>query len=168
MENDPPLTKRVDRCRGIEEIDGVKRGVTYGVSKPIMLGEEGATAGNRLMPSPRRHKIKGLSKLGESSSNMRQSVRINARIPQAGVPTHHRDGTPSDSISDRDFINCNSRLCEPGNLVEPPKLWEIGKQVGLICRGDEEEVVKEYLCLEERDLEIMQSYEEGKKNDHLC
>jgi len=40
--------------------------------------------------------------------------------------------------------------------------------VGLICRRDEDEVVKEYMSLEERDLEFLQSYKEGKKKNHLC
>jgi len=51
--------------------------------------------------------------------------------------------------------------------VEPSKLWEVGKQVGLICQGDEEKVVKEYLCLEERDSEVLKNYEEGKKTGQL-
>jgi len=127
MENDPLLMERVDGCLGMEEFDEVIRGITYGIPKPIVLGEEGASAGSRLMLSPRRHKFKGLSELGDFSSNLRRSVRINAHIAQVGVSTHHRHGTSSDSISDGDFINCNSRHCEPGNMVDPPKLWEIGK-----------------------------------------
>jgi len=52
--------------------------------------------------------------------------------------------------------------------VESSKLWEIGKQSGIICRWDEEEVVKEYDCMEERDVQVMEKYEEGKKKEHLC
>ena len=74
----------------------------------------------------------------------------------------------ADSISDGDFINCNLRLCEPRNSMEASRLWEVGKQIGIACRKDEEEVVKEYQCLEERDLEIMKSFEEGEEVSHLC
>jgi len=44
----------------------------------------------------------------------------------------------------------------------------MGLQAGLRCQGDEEEVVKEYHSLEERDSEFMKKYDEGKKDGHLC
>jgi len=112
--------------------------------------------------------IEGLSEVGASTSNPRRSVRINARVTKAGASSNHRHGMSSMSISDGDFVNCNTRNCDPGNMVDPPKLWEIGKQAGLYCTKDEDEVVKEYMCLEERDLEFLQSYEEGKKKDQSC
>jgi len=52
-------------------------------------------------------------------------------------------------------------------LVEPYKLWEVSRQAGITCCGDEQKVVKKYICLEERDLEIMKSAEEGKKDGLL-
>lgn len=52
--------------------------------------------------------------------------------------------------------------------MTPCKLWEINRKAGTICRGDEQEVVKEYICLEERDLEIMKSAEAGKKKGLPC
>ena len=94
-------------------------------------------------------------------------MRLTSRLSQAGASSHFRDGMCSNSISDGDFMNCNLHFCEPSNSVEPSKLWEIGKQVGLICQGDEEKVVKEYLCLEERDSEVLKNYEEGKKTGQL-
>jgi len=33
-------------------------------------------------------------------------------------------------------------------------LWEIGKTSGIFCHGFEEEVVQEYVCMEERDTEV--------------
>jgi len=52
----------------------------------------------------------------------------------------YKDGMSS--ISDRDINNCNIRL-RPNRLIGgPSNLWGIGKQAGLICRTDEEEVVK--------------------------
>jgi len=90
------------------------------------------------------------------------------RRSQSEGPSYHKVGTSSNSLSDGDFLNCNLRLCEPRISVESSKLWEIGKQSGIICRWDEEEVVKEYDCMEERDVQVMENYEEGKKKDHLC
>jgi len=95
-------------------------------------------------------------------------VRLSARFPQIGTSPYLRDGRCSASNSDGDINNCNLQYCDPGNMVEPSKLWEIGKQAGITYRGDEEEVVKEYLCLEERDFEIMKCSEEGNKNGLLC
>jgi len=67
-------------------------------------------------------------------------------------------------ISDRDINNCNTRLSASRILVEPSNLWEIGKQVGLTYRREEEEVVKEYVFMEERDSEVVNCSKEGNKN----
>jgi len=161
MEIESPLKERVDECH-TEEFDEALKGVMVGGLKPIAFGEEGAAAGSNLMLSPRWRMIEGLSEVGASTSNPRRSVRINARITKAGASSNHRHGMSSVSISDGDFVNCNTRNCDP------PKLWEIGKQAGLYCTKDEDEVVKEYMCLEERDLVFLQSYEEGKQKDQSC
>jgi len=148
--------------RGRHEFDGGE-----GMPIPTERGEEGVFSDNRIMLSPRRNKIKGLFDLGDSPPLPRRSVRINARTNQAGASSHLLQGKSAEPISDGDFINCNFRLCETGNEVDSPKLWEVGKKVGLICRKDEVEVVKEYTCLEERDLEFLQRHEEGKNLAHL-
>ena len=70
----------------------------------------------------------------------------------------------SNSISDRDINNCNIRWRPNRNLKEPSNLKGIGKQAGLTCHGNEKEVVKEYVCMEERDLEYVKGSKEGKKN----
>ena len=31
-------------------------------------------------------------------------------------------------------------------------LWDIGKTSGIFCHGIEEEVIQEYMCMEERDM----------------
>jgi len=79
----------------------------------------------------------------------------------------NRDGMSNASISDKDIINCNSRLYAPYNMAESSYLWAIGKQIGLYCRGDEEEVVKEYDSMEVRDSEVMNNRKEGKVNGVL-
>jgi len=73
----------------------------------------------------------------------------------------------STTISDGDIANCNVRWRDSELLVEPSKLWGISRQAGITCRRDELEVVKEYICLEERDLEIMKNVEESKKDGLL-
>ena len=74
---------------------------------------------------------------------------------------------PVVSLSDGDIDNCNLRLRESDSLEEPVKLWEISRKVGITCRKDEQEVVQEYSCLEERDLKTMRCVEEGKKGGLL-
>ncbi|XP_068497843.1 uncharacterized protein [Phaseolus vulgaris] len=64
---------------------------------------------------------------------------------------HNRDELSSNSISDRNIYNCNHHLAELVNQAGPSKLLEVGKQVGIMCRRDEEEVVKEYGSMEDRD-----------------
>jgi len=52
-------------------------------------------------------------------------------------------------------------------VVEPSKLWEISNRLGIRCREDQQEVVKEYSCMETRDLEFMGFVVEGKKDGSL-
>jgi len=98
-----------------------------------MLGEEGTTVGNISKTPPRRHKMKG-PELGESNTYLRRSMRLSTRSSKVGTTSQSREGTNSTSISDGDINNCNLRLYDPENLVEPSKLWEIGKQVEMTCR----------------------------------
>jgi len=70
----------------------------------------------------------------------------------------------STSLSDGDIDNCNQRMFVSDLVVEPSNLWEISRRLGMRCRGDEQEVVKEYSCMETRDLEFMGNVEEGKKD----
>ena len=49
-------------------------------------------------------------------------------------------------------------MCE---IEEPPNLWEVGKKCGLFCKKDENEVIKEYGSLEERDLKVVNQCKEG-------
>jgi len=52
-------------------------------------------------------------------------------------------------------------------MAKSSYLWAIGKQTGLYCRGDEEEVVKEYDSMKVRESEVMNSRKEGKVNGVL-
>ena len=77
---------------------------------------------------------------------------------------HNRDELSSTSISDRNIYNCNHRLVEPVNQAGPSKLWEVGKQVGIMCQRDEDEVVKEYGSMEDRDSGFALCSKVGSKN----
>ena len=137
------------------------------ITLPLDLAE-GATVGGITTTPPRRRKLKGLFELGDSISFPRRSVRLLSRHAKANSSSCGRDGMCSNSISDGRIVNCNLRSAGPSLTAEPSNLWDIGKKYGLKCRGDEEEVVNEYLCLEERDTEVMKNFEEGDKNDHIC
>jgi len=167
QESKPPQMTTTEGCEGGSEEGGVQGGVFLEETLPQMLGGEETNAENKLTSLPCRRKTKRLFELGDFYTHPRRSVRIKSRLSKGGPHPHHREGMRTDSISDGDFINCNSHLCEPSNSMESSRLWEIGKQIGVVCRKDEE-VVKEYQCLEGRDLEIMKSFEEGEKVSHLC
>ena len=103
-------------------------------------------------PPLRQRKEKGLTDLGDSSlPQRRRSVRLHEKQARSAPSKHQQEGKISASISDGYIYNCNSRLCEQGNGAEPAVLWEIGKTSGIFCHGIEEEVVQEYVCMEERN-----------------
>jgi len=102
---------------------------------------------------------------GEPSTHPRRSVRLSERLSQARKEMLSREGSLSVSISDGDISNCNSHFQNPKIREEATKLWDLGKQFGLACRGDEEKVVQEYQCMEERDLEFMKNLAVGNIND---
>jgi len=79
----------------------------------------------------------------------------------------HKYNALSVATSDGDIVNCNHRFWNAGGCVEPVNLWELDKQVGIICIGNEEEVIKEFQCMEERDNEVMRKSEEGIKKGFL-
>ena len=127
--------------------------------------EDDGVVERRKSSSPLRHrKKKGLTELGDSCYLPRRSGRIKARLPLAEALVLNKDEGSVSSISDTNIICCNVRLAEPVNMVEPSKLWEVGKLVGIRCRGDEEEVVREYGSMEARDSEVVKISKEGSKN----
>jgi len=126
--------------------------------------EDGVVERSKSSSPLRRRNKKGLSELGDACSLPRRSGRIKARLPLVEAMVLNRDEVSSSSISDRNIICCNFRLAEPVNLVGPSKLWEVGKQARIRCRGDEEEVVSEYGSMEVRDSEVATISKEGTKN----
>jgi len=71
------------------------------------------------------------------------------------------------SLSDGDIDNCNSRLRDTISPADPSKLWEISRRVGIFCKGDDQEVENEYVCMEARDVEFLKNVEERNKDGLL-
>jgi len=130
-------------------------------------GEGGGHEERGVTITQRQWKINGLVDLEGSKSHPRRSVRIRNKCPQNALSSLSRQGMPAVSLSDGDIDNCNLRLCESDSPEEPIKLWEISRKVGIRCQKDEQEVVQEYSCLEERDLKTMRCVDEGKKGGLL-
>ena len=130
----------------------------------IETEEEGRKLGNVCASSSRQRKTNGLRELVEPNSHPRRSVRLSERMSQARKNLLSSEGLPIISISDGDIVNCNTRVRILGNREEPADIWGRGKQVGLVCRKEEEEVVHELQCMEDGDVEFMKKLEVGDHN----
>jgi len=139
------------RCTGLicaeEGIDGE-------MSSPYRV-VDGARMKSSSNSPPRRRKKKGIAELGDSCPQLRRSTRLSVKHLQGGLLPCSREGQSSISISDTAIRNCNSRWCDPVKVDEPARLWEVGKQAGLKCRGEEKEVSEEFGRMEVRDEEVL-------------
>jgi len=99
-------------------------------STSLPFGDGGGKKRSNSNSLPRRRKKKGLVEMGEPRSHPRQSARLSERRSQAGTSSFLRASLSVVSISNRDIMNCNSRLGARSNIVESPELWAIGKQLG--------------------------------------
>jgi len=126
-----------------------------GVKSPLFQGVDVATVKSRSNSPPRRRKKKGFVELGVSCPHLRRSARLSVKHLRAGSLGQNREVSPSISISDIDIRTCNSRLCVPDSEEEPVRLWADGRKVGLFCRGDEKEVVREHGRMEARDTMVL-------------
>jgi len=156
-----PLAEQASECT--EEIR-----MKTNMNLPCLLVAEDTILGSRCETPLRRRKMKGLRDLVEPSTHPRRSVRLKEKSSQARKDLFTREGSLSMPLSDGDIGNCNSRLRNNESREEPTKLWDQGKQTGLVCRREEEEVIQEYQCLEDKDLEFMKSITEGNLNGFLC
>ena len=135
---------------------------------PYLLDAEKVVEDNTSKTPLRRSKMKGLSELGEPSIHARRSVRLSARSSQARKELMLKAGSLTSSISDMNINNCNACVRNSEIREEPTNLWNLGKQIRLACHREEEEVVQEFQCMEERDLEFMKCLEVGNLNGFLC
>jgi len=129
---------------------------------------EGVAGGSKNKSPSCRKKTKGLWELGEPSTHPRHSMRISSRSDRVRSSPSSTSRTFTTIISDGDIYNCNARFCDSEVLEEPAMLWEIGKHIGIACRGAKVEVVKEYQSMKLRDAECKQRFEEGNKYGSLC
>ena len=151
------------RCTGQTSADdGNERG-----ESPLFCDVDGTRVKSRLNSLPRRRKKKGLVELGDSCPQLRRSARLSAKHPQGGSVPLIRAGSSPISISDTTIRNCNIRLCDPVDEEEPDRLWVAGKKAGLICRGEEKEVVVEFGRMEVRYSEVSVCSKLGGKNVSL-
>jgi len=115
----------------------------------------------------RQRKLKGLCDVVEPSTHPRRSVRLSEKASQARKAALVREGSLLISISDGDIGNFNYRIRKNETRENPTKLWDQGKQIGLVCRGDEKEVIQEYQSMEDSDLEFMKNITRGNLNGFL-
>ena len=127
-------------------------------------GLEGPNLKCRSNSPPTRRKKKGLLELGDSCSYPRRSARLSSRVASARPSELFRTGMPSVSVSDVDINLCNSRIRAKVDLAEPASVWAIGKQIAISCCEEEEEVVKEYGCMDDRDEEVAMGSKAGGRN----
>ena len=153
--------KGVEQEEGTQEDDGIEGGTWLCASNIKSTGEGGLKARSMSNSPLRRRKKKILSDLGDSAPNPRRSTRINARLQKAGAKLVRGDGVSMESISDKDINLCNSRWCSYRVADDPINLWESGKRCGIACRGDEDEVIKEYERMEARDEEVVNCNKKG-------
>jgi len=147
--------------RGGSADDGAIGVLSWGAGALSQLRRGAADLKSRSNSPPQRRKKKGLLELGDSCPFPQRSARLRSRTAAVGPSESARGEMPSASISDLDINNCNSRVRATVNLAEPASLWAIGKQVGIFCRKEEEEVVKEYECMDDRDEEVTRGLENG-------
>ena len=140
---------------------------TSGMNLPCSLAVEESFFGTIGETPLRRQKMKGFCDVVKPSTHPRRSVRLSEKASQARKSTLVREGSLPISISDGHIGNCNYRIRKNKTRENPTKLWDQGKQIGLVCRGDEEEVIQEYQCLEDKDLKFMKSIAEGSLNGFL-
>jgi len=157
FDSDAPLRSHVEELVWQELEEGSKA-----AQRKRDSGEELMVRGLVNKSTPRKSKKKGLWELGEPSTHPRRSIRISDRAARLRNSSYSAE-TPTTTISDGDIFNCNARIYDLEVVEESGMLWEVGKRMGVACRREEVEVVKEYKCMEVRDAECMQRFEEGKK-----
>jgi len=128
------------------------------------LSEEEVTAADTGSKAQSRNsKMKALRELGDANTYPRRSVRLSEKTSRKKNVMLNSEGMFSASISDGDIFLCNARVHSPESREESDNLWVVGKRFGLACRGEEDEVVQEYISMEDRDQEVKNSAELGKQ-----
>jgi len=102
--------------------------------------DHGIEKGNLFLTPLRGQRRNGFWERGESSvqpPRWEKSPGMTDSL-QASIAPKLALNSISLSIFDGDIVNCNRRFWNFVNIVEPIKLWELGKHIGITCCGDEE------------------------------
>lgn len=59
------------------------------------------------------------------------------------------------SISDSNIKNCNRKIRDRSDLSSAEKLWNLGKEIGVSCGGNEAEIITKIVEMEVRDREVI-------------
>ena len=70
----------------------------------------------------------------------------------------------SQSFIDTNIVDGNRRLRGRGKGEEELRLWEIAKELGVVCQVSEERVIQRFLELEERDNSVMREASREERN----
>lgn len=135
----------------------VERKNQEGVNAHGLSEEEVAEVGTASKTQPRKQKA--LRELGDANTFPRRSIRLSEKIFQKKNDLVNREGMFSASISDGDILLCNARVHSPESREESDNLWAVGKRFGLAYRGEEDEVVQEFIIMEDRDQEVKNNAE---------
>jgi len=80
-------------------------------------------------------------------------------------PTSWLAGSPiSISISDSNIPNCNKRFVANYAEGEEVSLWELAKNIGVQCLGDEEHIRRKFRDMEVRDQRLCRTRMEEKED----
>lgn len=129
----------------------------------MMIGNECLALGISNHPPPRAHRQRRrfLWELGDCSSQLQRNLNSEMGSPQVGSCSSSRVSSNSNALSDGDIVNYNSHLWSFDDVDVPSNVGELGKHLGVSCDREEEDVVKELECMEERDSEVLKKFEDG-------
>jgi len=84
------------------------------------------------------------------------------------LSSRSRSVTPSisQSLTDSIIFYCNRRLRGLDRGAEELRLWEIAKEIGVVCQVSEESIIQRFSEMEERDNFVVReaSREEGNRS----
>jgi len=120
-----------------------------------------ATVGDDYGTPLRVRRLRAMWELGETS--VKKRWRSKGGVGSV-LYSPSRLSVSSGATYDSDLAQRKDRSQCDVTLDEPVNLWEVGKSLGLSNSGDEEDIVKEYGRMEERDKEVAQQNDEGNHN----
>jgi len=129
---------------------------------PLSRGESSKPRRPRKM---KRITLGALESLSPSLSTSRKMWRRESSL-RRGRATKNRDNvsgcrsrlvtpTLSNSITDTNISNCNRRIKGSDKGIEELRLWEIAKEIGVVCQESEDSIIQRFVEMEERDNKVL-------------